>query len=308
MTLYLYFTIHFLLIAESTVTINSVDIKPLESPTKCGFGEIPSNGNNTITNNDSPIKMDEDLPTASNDIDSSSPIIEDSPAKIEDKKRDEAATREELQQIVFRIMNINSQIRYSEARFTIDPAVLANALEALDAKNYREFCAEIFIEVVKEFYEGKLIQSGDGSTSGTFSDNWNSIPPKKVKPIDIEEVLEKSGGSTAMEIDADIRLCTSKPSMKSFSSNRVAALDYLINCYCRANDEVYSYTKIKKSKKMYLAEILPDVAAVIRQQTLKYAILLTKNRFQNFAQIDNPAKLILEKSPLLQLMYENKVS
>lgn len=282
-----------------------MEAKPQGSPTKSGSGETPSNSNNNASNSDSPTKMDEDPPATSNDA-VPSPV--DSPTKTEDKSRDEAATREELQQIVFRIMNINSQIRYSEARFTIDPAVLSNALEALDAKNYREFCAEIFIEVVKEFYEGKLIQSGDGSTSGTFSDNWNSIPSKKVKPIDIEEVLEKSGGSAAMEIDSDIRLCTSKPSMKAFSSNRVAALDYLINCYCRANDEVYSYTKIKKSKKMYLAEILPDVAAIIRQQTLKYAILLTKNRFQNFAQIENPAKLILEKSPLLQLMYENKVS
>ncbi|KXJ68611.1 hypothetical protein RP20_CCG002478 [Aedes albopictus] len=292
--------------AESSATANSVEAKPLESATKSGSGATPSkSNNNTAPSTDGPTKMDED-PPATNEAVPSSPV--DSPTKTaEDKLRDEAATREELQQIVFRIMNINSQVRYSEARFTIDPAVLANALEALDAKNYREFCAEIFIEVVKEFYEGKLIHSEDGSTSGTFTDSWNSIPSKKVKPIDIEEVLEKSGGSAAMEIDSDIRLCSSKPSMKAFSSNRVAALDYLINCYCRANDEVYSYTKIKKSKKMYLVEILPDVAAIIRQQTLKYAILLTKNRFQNFAQIENPAKLILEKSPLLQLMYENKV-
>uniref|UniRef100_A0A8D8PJ94 Ubiquitin conjugation factor E4 B n=1 Tax=Culex pipiens TaxID=7175 RepID=A0A8D8PJ94_CULPI len=237
---------------------------------------------------------------------------DDSSAKSpEDRARDEAATREELQQIVFRIMNINSQIRYSEARFSVDPAVLESALEALEGRRYREFCAEIITEVVKEFYEGRLIDSsgGGGGGSGGLSDSWSSIPSKKVKPIEeIEEVLEGGGGgSTAMEIDDTTPLCSSKPSMKAFSSNRVAALDYLINCYCRANDEVYSYTKIKKSKKMYLVEILPDVAAVIRQQALKYAILLTKNRFQNFAQIDDPAKLVLEKSPLLTLMYENKV-
>lgn len=229
--------------------------------------------------------------------------------KVEDKVRDEAATREELQQIVFRIMNINSQIRFSEARFSIDSVVLESALDALEAKNYREFCAEIITEVIKEFYEGRLIDACGGGASGPMSDGWSSIPSKKVKPIDIEEVLEQSGGgSNAMEIDSEqLALCSSKPTIKAFSSNRVAALDYLINCYCRANDEVYNYTKIKKSKKMYLVEILPEVAAIIRQQTLKYAILLTRNRFQNFAQIENPAKLILEKSPLLQLMYENKV-
>lgn len=286
---------------ESSNNSPTAETSEVESPVKPAVSDKPSNS----TTVESPTKMEEDPPVISTII---TPVIQEAQSKAEDKIRDELATREELQQIVFRIMNINSQIRYSEARFSIDGIVLESALEALDAKNYREFCAEIILEVIKDFYEGKLIDASGGGGSGSLSDSWSSIPPKKVKPIDIEEVLEQSGGgSTAMEIDSEIGLCSSKPSMKAFSSNRVAALDYLINCYCRANDEVYSYTKIKKSKKMYLAEILPDVAAVVRQQTLKYAILLTKNRFQNFAQIDNPAKLILEKSPLLQLMYENKV-
>ncbi|XP_055633868.1 ubiquitin conjugation factor E4 B [Toxorhynchites rutilus septentrionalis] len=293
-------------VPDSSANTTTETTKFAETATKLpDSSEKPSSVSSIV---ESPVqKMDLDTSLSSATV---APL--EAHPKLEDKVRDEAVTREELQQIVFRIMNINSQTRFSEARFTIDGTVLESALSALEAKNYNEFSAEIITEVIKEFYEGRLIDACGGSASASISDGWSSIPSKKVKPIDIEEVLEQSGGgSTAMEIDTEqLGLCSSKPTIKAFSSNRVAALDYLINCYCRANEELYNYTKIKKNKKMYTMEFLPEIATIIsniRQQTLKYAILLMKNRFQNFAQIENPAKLILEKSPLLQLMYENKV-
>ncbi|XP_058062779.1 ubiquitin conjugation factor E4 B [Anopheles bellator] len=248
----------------------------------------------------------------------------------------ETAAREELLHIILRIMKINGKAgRCSDSRFTIDSAVLDNSLEMLTAQRFAEFCAEVMTEVIKGMYYGKLIESsscwdGDssGGTSGRLSDSWSSIPSKKVKPID--EVAPSVGGrGTPMDIDTEAHqeeqgaapaFCSSKPSMKAFANNRVAALDYLTGCYWRANEELYSYTKIKKSKKMYLAETLPTVVAVIRQQTLRYAILVLKNAFQSFCwqqgsesgaagsgkTVSNKSTL-LEKSPLLTLMYKNKL-
>uniref|UniRef100_A0A182U099 Ubiquitin conjugation factor E4 B n=1 Tax=Anopheles melas TaxID=34690 RepID=A0A182U099_9DIPT len=268
------------------------------------------------------------------------------------------SAQDELLQIMLRIMKINSKARYSNSRFTIEANVLENALEMLDRQRYDEFCAEVIVEVVKGIYYGKLIEShGEDSDAGRLSDSWSTIPSKKVKPIMLDEVvIGRSGrsgssgmaaGSTATPMDIDIEMqpeedapgyCSSKPSMKAFANNRVAALEYLIGCYLRSNEELYSYTKVKKSKKMYLAETLPSVVSVIRQQTLKYAILVLKNTFQSFCQPDGGSlessgnsggainssstggstssstsktttgSTALEKSPLLTLMYENKVS
>ncbi|XP_052869422.1 ubiquitin conjugation factor E4 B [Anopheles cruzii] len=264
----------------------------------------------------------------------------------------ETAAREELLHIMLRIMKINGKGgRCSESRFTIEPAVLDNALEMLTAQRFGEFGAEVMTEVIKGMYYGKLIESascwdgdsvsggGGGGTSGRLSDSWSSIPSKKVKPIDEVVVVAPppavGGRSTPMDVDQDEQgapapgpaFCSSKPSMKAFANNRVAALDYLTGCYWRANEELYSYTKIKKSKKMYLAETLPAVVAAVRQQTLRYAILVLKNAFQSFcwqqgggagesgatgssgktAAVGNKSTL-LEKSPLLTLMYKNKLS
>uniref|UniRef100_A0A182NE96 Ubiquitin conjugation factor E4 B n=1 Tax=Anopheles dirus TaxID=7168 RepID=A0A182NE96_9DIPT len=258
-----------------------------------------------------------------------------------------ASAQDELLQIMLRIMKINSKARYSNSRFTIDSSILENALEMLDRQGYTEFCAEVITEVIKGIYYGKLIASpNEDAEAGRLSDSWSTIPSKKVKPIMLDEVVisrgRGSGGSgcttagstaaTPMDIDIEMHqeedsvgFCSSKPSMKAFANNRVAALEYLIGCYLRSNEELYSYTKVKKSKKMYLAETLPGVVAVIRQQTLKYAILVLKNTFQSFCQdegsncsdtgsssgtgaINRTSGTALEKSPLLTLMYENKVS
>uniref|UniRef100_A0A182PMA9 Ubiquitin conjugation factor E4 B n=1 Tax=Anopheles epiroticus TaxID=199890 RepID=A0A182PMA9_9DIPT len=276
--------------------------------------------------------------------------------KVQCEQDSLVSSQEELLQIMLRIMKINSKARYSNSRFTIDTIILENALEILDRQNYAEFCAEVITEVIKGIYYGKLIESHneDGDT-GRLSDSWTTIPSKKVKPIMLDEVVigrSGRGGSsgmtasstaTPMDVDIDMQTeedgasgyCSSKPSMKAFANNRVAALEYLIGCYLRSNEELYSYTKVKKNKKMYLAETLPSVVSVIRQQTLKYAILVLKNIFQSFCQpsggsvessggssssnsgttnsiskatITGTGSTALEKSPLLTLMYENKVS
>uniref|UniRef100_A0A182YGZ5 Ubiquitin conjugation factor E4 B n=1 Tax=Anopheles stephensi TaxID=30069 RepID=A0A182YGZ5_ANOST len=271
-------------------------------------------------------------------------------SKVQSDQQDSrVSAQDELLQIMLRIMKINSKARYSNSRFTIESTILENALEMLERQRYDEFCAEVISEVIKGIYYGKLIEShGDDSDAGRLSDSWSTIPSKKVKPIMLDEVVigrggrgggNSAGGSTATPMDIDIEMqpeedtsaggyCSSKPSMKAFANNRVAALEYLIGCYLRSNEELYSYTKVKKSKKMYLAETLPNVVAVIRQQTLKYAILVLKNTFQSFCQpgdgggesgsssaavsTGNKASAAgstaLEKSPLLTLMYENKVS
>uniref|UniRef100_A0A182RBS6 Ubiquitin conjugation factor E4 B n=1 Tax=Anopheles funestus TaxID=62324 RepID=A0A182RBS6_ANOFN len=275
----------------------------------------------------------------------------ESKAQCEQDSR--VSAQDELLQIMLRIMKINSKARYSNSRFTIESVILENALEMLERQRYAEFCADVITEVIKGIYYGKLIEShSDDSDAGRLSDSWSTIPSKKVKPIMLDEVVIGRGrggssgtmaaGSTATPMDIEIEMqpeddapayCSSKPSMKAFANNRVAALEYLIGCYLRSNEELYSYTKVKKSKKMYLAETLPDVVAVIRQHTLKYAILVLKNTFQSFCQPGSgsssgsggesgststitssktPAtgtgSTALEKSPLLTLMYENKVS
>ncbi|XP_050079139.1 ubiquitin conjugation factor E4 B [Anopheles maculipalpis] len=270
-------------------------------------------------------------------------------SKMQSEQQDShVSTQDELLQIMLRIMKINSKARYSNSRFTIESIILDNALEMLERQRYDEFCAEVISEVIKGIYYGKLIEShSDDSDAGRLSDSWSTIPSKKVKPIMLDEVVigragrgggSSAGGSTATPMDIDIEMqpeedssaggfCSSKPSMKAFANNRVAALEYLIGCYLRSNEELYSYTKVKKSKKMYLAETLPNVVTVIRQQTLKYAILVLKNIFQSFCQPDGGSEsgssstitsagpkpsatgsTALEKSPLLTLMYENKVS
>ncbi|XP_053662761.1 ubiquitin conjugation factor E4 B [Anopheles marshallii] len=272
--------------------------------------------------------------------------------KAQSEQDSRVSAQDELLQIMLRIMKINSKARYSNSRFTIESVILENALEMLERQRYGEFCADVITEVIKGIYYGKLIEShGEDSDGGRLSDSWSTIPSKKVKPIMLDEVVisrGRGGGSgiaagstTATPMDIDIEMqpeedapayCSSKPSMKAFANNRVAALEYLIGCYLRSNEELYSYTKVKKSKKMYLAETLPNVVAVIRQHTLKYAILVLKNTFQSFCQPPgssssssggesatssavisgnkSPAtgSTALEKSPLLTLMYENKVS
>ncbi|XP_052896572.1 ubiquitin conjugation factor E4 B isoform X2 [Anopheles moucheti] len=271
--------------------------------------------------------------------------------KAQCEQDNRVSAQDELLQIMLRIMKINSKARYSNSRFTIESVILENALEMLERQRYGEFCADVITEVIKGIYYGKLIVShGEDSDGGRLSDSWSTIPSKKVKPIMLDEVVisrGRSGGSgiaagstTATPMDIDIEMqpeedapayCSSKPSMKAFANNRVAALEYLIGCYLRSNEELYSYTKVKKCKKMYLAETLPNVVAVIRQHTLKYAILVLKNTFQSFCQppgsssssggesatssavisgSKSPAtgSTALEKSPLLTLMYENKVS
>uniref|UniRef100_A0A182W9V6 Ubiquitin conjugation factor E4 B n=1 Tax=Anopheles minimus TaxID=112268 RepID=A0A182W9V6_9DIPT len=260
------------------------------------------------------------------------------------------SAQDELLQIMLRVMKINSKARYSNSRFTIDSVILENALEMFERQRYGEFCADVITEVIKGIYYGKLIESHSEDGDG-LSDSWSTIPSKKVKPIMLDEVVIGRGrggssgmaaGSTATPMDIDIEMqpgeedapayCSSKPSMKAFANNRVAALEYLIGCYLRSNEELYSYTKVKKSKKMYLAETLPNVVAVIRQHTLRYAILVLKNTFQSFCQPGSSSSsaigesgsssaiagnktpatgtgsTALEKSPLLTLMYENKVS
>uniref|UniRef100_A0A182JTH8 Ubiquitin conjugation factor E4 B n=1 Tax=Anopheles christyi TaxID=43041 RepID=A0A182JTH8_9DIPT len=267
--------------------------------------------------------------------------------KLQCEQDRRTSAQDELLQIMLRIMKINSKARYSNSRFTIDTVILENALEMLERQSYKEFCAEVITEVIKGIYYGKLIEShSEDSEAGRLSDSWSTIPSKKVKPIMLDEVvIGRSGrggssgmaaGSTATPMDIDMEMqpeedapgyCSSKPSMKAFANNRVAALEYLIGCYLRSNEELYSYTKVKKSKKMYLAETLPSVVSVIRQQTLKYSILVLKNTFQSFCQPDGSVEssgsssggtmnssskatgsTALEKSPLLTLMYENKVS
>uniref|UniRef100_A0A182MQY2 Ubiquitin conjugation factor E4 B n=1 Tax=Anopheles culicifacies TaxID=139723 RepID=A0A182MQY2_9DIPT len=277
----------------------------------------------------------------------------ESKAQCEQDSR--VSAQDELLQIMLRVMKINSKARYSNSRFTIDSVILENALEMLEQQRYAEFCADVITEVIKGIYYGKLIESQHEDSDG-LADSWSTIPSKKVKPIMLDEVVIGRGrggssgmaaGSTATPMDIDIEMqpgeedapayCSSKPSMKAFANNRVAALEYLIGCYLRSNEELYSYTKVKKSKKMYLAETLPNVVAVIRQHTLRYAILVLKNTFQSFCQpgssnsssssssssgesgsssaitsnkssVTGTGSTALEKSPLLTLMYENKVS
>uniref|UniRef100_A0A182QL45 Ubiquitin conjugation factor E4 B n=1 Tax=Anopheles farauti TaxID=69004 RepID=A0A182QL45_9DIPT len=262
-----------------------------------------------------------------------------------DSQDSRVSVQDELLQIMLRIMKINSKARYSNSRFTIENAILENALEMLERQMYGEFCAEVITEVIKGIYYGKLIEShSEDADTGHLSDSWTTIPSKKVKPIMLDEVVISRGrgnsgsgcattastAATPMDVDIEMQpeedsvaFCTSKPSMKAFANNRVAALEYLIGCYLRSNEELYSYTKVKKSKKVYLTETLSSVVAVIRQQTLKYAILVLKNTFQSFCQqVDSSSgesgsssgtashtgSTALEKSPLLTLMYENKVS
>ncbi|XP_058126689.1 ubiquitin conjugation factor E4 B [Anopheles ziemanni] len=263
------------------------------------------------------------------------------PGNVPPEQDTQTSAEDELLQIMLRIMKINSKARYSNSRFTIDSEILENAIDLLNGQRYAEFCAEVMIEIIKDIYYGKLIEpSGEGSDTGRLSDSWSSIPSKKVKPIMLDEVVLSSSTvratasnnatTTPMDIDGgeaeeDVApFCSSKPSMKAFANNRVAALEYLIGCYLRSNEELYSYTKVKKSKKMYLSETLSSVTAVVRQQALKYAILVLKNTFQNFCGNGDiggtggtaasgtkgtiAGSTALEKSPLLTLMYENKVS
>ncbi|XP_053677494.1 ubiquitin conjugation factor E4 B [Anopheles nili] len=244
------------------------------------------------------------------------------PCKLQDTR---AAAHEELLQIMLRIMKINCKAQYSNLRFTIEASILENALVMLERQNWAEFCAELITEVMKGIYYGKFVESHGGKHATDWSalklaDN-NDDDGEMVRLVAGSERATATTATTPMDTTDDIIMdmqqqqsafcCSSKPLMMAFANSRVAALEYLNGCYLRSNEELYSYTKIKKSKKLYLAEMLPGVIAVIRQQMLKYAILVLKNTFQSFSQQQRSSPDgagALEKSPLLTLMYENKVS
>lgn len=96
-----------------------------------------------------------------------------------------------------------------------------------------------------------------------------------------------------------------RPALISFCLPRVAALDYLIRCYDICRDEMmYFNSNLKRTKGTDMLIMLHSVC----DQLVNYAVLLLDGTISPVRADPNRRKSApLERSPLLQLMYEKTV-
>ena len=195
---------------------------------------------------------------------------------MDEHEVDEYFCKSQLEKVFGRILDIDRNI-------SVDTAALDMAKEQFESDNYSEYWSEIILDVIKQYHNGKLTRTAPTLDSSILEDS----PSKKDK--------------NDMEVDD----CP-KPTMSPFSPSRVGSLCFLIDCYRRANDEIYKCSKnFRKIKSNQLNTMILESSELLKVQLVRYAISLLGNKLIQFSE--NQENLKLSRSPLLQLMYENSV-
>jgi ubiquitin conjugation factor E4 B len=164
--------------------------------------------------------------------------------------------------------------------------------------NLKELISEVIFEVIGQYYDGVQTRTPLQRES-TIEKFYSSVTPKKK----IKQTTSMDDGTSSSNMDVEEENSESfcyKPKLNKFSSNRVAALDYLISCFNRCSIEETAKRNLEIKQKV------SEVAIEIRKQLLHYSILILDG---NFIALLHPEATVTsyEKSPLLQLMYENVV-
>lgn len=178
----------------------------------------------------------------------------------------------------------------------------------LDPKNYKELISEVINDVIRQYFDGDLVRRLNTDSSPPTSELCSTRPAKKIKnsfsdeSMDIDKATSCSPGSSCP-----------KPNMSLLSSRRVASLNYLITSFNRCTDEHNKYSNfsnnsnLSNAKKAWFEVMSPEVLNVVEScshQILRYSISILTNKIFTFDVVLSRG---FERSPLLQLMYEQSV-
>lgn len=157
-----------------------------------------------------------------------------------------------------------------------------------------DFISRLIAEIITLYYEGVLTKSS--STQYVFEESSSSSDAPGAGGA------SAAASSSSMDDEATIRYCP-RPTLISFSLPRVAALDYLIRCYdlCRLELDDLGDQRQPRVNAAPLLQLFDRM----RLQLIDYALLILDGSFAPKADPNNDYPL--ERSPLLQLLYENSV-
>lgn len=164
-----------------------------------------------------------------------------------------------------------------------------------------DLISKVIVEILFMYFDGTLTKSSSSLemfpdtnvvTSGASSSKTTAEPKseKSSEAGSSEAATKQEGGMDTQEPNCP------KPALISFSLPRVAALDYLIRCYDLGRCELSYY---EGSKRVHAPEMITTIQ-MLRSQLIYHSILILDGTIRPKA---NPNQLI-ERSPLLQLMYE----
>lgn len=183
-----------------------------------------------------------------------------------------------------------------------------------DLADPEDFISRIIAEIVALYYDGVLTKSS--STHDMFVDG-PSPSTSTTSPVSSQAAASSSSSSTLAEEEAAAATSSScpRPTLISFSLPRVAALDYLIRCYDLCRIELDELERMEAgggragsttiTTSLHSPRILIDLLLKMRLQLIDYSLLLLDGTWS--PKVDPNNEYPLERSPLLQLLYENSV-
>lgn len=121
----------------------------------------------------------------------------------------------------------------------------------------------------------------------------------------LTETASSSSSSAVDSVSAADDTSCPRPTLISFSLPRVAALDYLIRCYDLCRIELDELERIDQNQNNNNTRALIDLLHKLRLQLIDYSLLILDGTLS--VKVDPNNDYPLERSPLLQLLYENSV-
>lgn len=205
--------------------------------------------------------------------------------------------RQDIEIRVARVLNANWGTGGGGGSIVVKDEGLPVDLTADDEDLWQadDFMSRLIAEIITLYYEGVLTKSS--STQYVFEESSPSSSDNGATSS------AATPSSSAMNDDeATIRYCP-RPTLISFSLPRVAALDYLIRCYdlCRLELDDLGDQRQPRANGALLLPLFERM----RLQLIDYALLILDGSFAPKADPNNDYPL--ERSPLLQLLYENSV-
>jgi ubiquitin conjugation factor E4 B len=200
---------------------------------------------------------------------------------------------QKIEVFISRVLNA-SWATFCEGNTSCTNAASAYLDGIFNENNLKELISEVIFEVISQFYDGELTRTPVHRET-SVEKFYSSVTPKKR----IKQTIS-SDESCQMEVEDTTETFCYKPKLAKFSSNRVAALDYLISCFNRLASEETA------KRNQDIRDILGEVIAEIRKQILHYSLLILDGHFVALMCAEASINAF-EKSPLLQLLYENVV-
>lgn len=222
--------------------------------------------------------------------------------------------RQDIEIRVARVLNANWGRSFGSfgGQITVEDVDLAD--EFADLWLAEDFVSRIISEIIALYYDGVLTKSS--STQDMFADSSSASSSASASPTGVGSAAATSkkppavvpeGASTsapASNLEDDSMSCP-RPTLISFSLPRVAALDYLIRCYDLCRIELDELERMEVSGRGGHARTIIDLFHKIRLQLIDYSLLILDGTIA--PKVDPNNEYPLERSPLLQLLYENSV-